>query len=925
MSKIERVFLGKSQPILGEIADRLLGLATRPSAGGPLDLRDYLVILPGRRACRLLLRELSTRCHSSSQSLIPPQIETPGQIASILAEGPLPFVSPAEERLSWLLTLQQATSTEREYLGLDEEIHTSSTGLLKLSQVFARSIRQLKQEGSNPGAAAHLLSQRDTDAALRLRALEDLENRRLDLLRSWGVQPLEFQQTQPKDPHQKVILITIPELAAETRHWLEANCHCEVWIDSDPSYADRYDEWGRPIPIMWQEVLMPESIPLLVADQPRDLSLAVIDQICRNSAIKNVSDVSLGILDEDQIPTLEEGLRRQKLKLHLASGKPYSQGSTGRLLDGIRQAVSSDSFSSYSALVRHPDVFNRLPLNTSTKKKKLGILGEIDHWSTQRQPTLAEDPSAPGTVTYLREQFQPMNREDIQLDQRVDQFLEVLVNLLGADETGLPLLPEGEDEILFDTLEKLRECGLDSSIAISAESFAGLVCALTEDTPIAEKAEPLSIEGLGWLELPLDNTPNLILTGINEGKLSGSLNADPFIPESLRRELNIPGYEERVARDTHLLFNLLDGRKDVVLAISARDSQGNPQLPSRLLLRGDSGVDRLKHFLDPQKRIRLMEPSSPPSEDTVELGPPKWIDTPTPEKISVTGFSRWILDPVLYQLERQLGYSESHDRERQLNPMAFGNMIHWVLEKYGDSEKYRDLKEAEEILEAANQLLEKYRKTKLAKHPRAAVLVQIEQARARLEIWSQEQAKLRFQGWRIMATEIQLNPQTCKLKVDGSELGVSGRIDRVDYHPEKRKWRILDYKTSEQGVSPEKDHGRSAGKQQDWKKLQLPLYRHFASSLLIEGKSLPDDVEVGYFLLPGKTSVNSLQIAKWTEEDYTDAIEVAHEIAAELLSPEEWVLQTLSAPWDRAFAGVVIDAESSLSALDDETGEGSER
>ena len=76
MSKIERVFLGKSQPILGEIADRLLGLATRPSAGGPLDLRDYLVILPGRRACRLLLRELSTRCHSSSQSLIPPQIET---------------------------------------------------------------------------------------------------------------------------------------------------------------------------------------------------------------------------------------------------------------------------------------------------------------------------------------------------------------------------------------------------------------------------------------------------------------------------------------------------------------------------------------------------------------------------------------------------------------------------------------------------------------------------------------------------------------------------------------------------------------------------------------------------------------------------------------------------------------------------------
>ena len=41
------------------------------------------------------------------------------------------------------------------------------------------------------------------------------------------------------------------------------------------------------------------------------------------------------------------------------------------------------------------------------------------------------------------------------------------------------------------------------------------------------------VELLGWLELPLDDSPVLILTGFNEGKIPESINSDAFMPNSL--------------------------------------------------------------------------------------------------------------------------------------------------------------------------------------------------------------------------------------------------------------------------------------------------------------------------------------------------------------------------------------------------------
>src|SRR5690606_11620935 len=56
---------------------------------------------------------------------------------------------------------------------------------------------------------------------------------------------------------------------------------------------------------------------------------------------------------------------------------------------------------------------------------------------------------------------------------------------------------------------------------------------------IAEDIELSAIDLLGWLELPLDDAPHVIVTGANEPALPESLNAHRFLPDSLRRRLGL--------------------------------------------------------------------------------------------------------------------------------------------------------------------------------------------------------------------------------------------------------------------------------------------------------------------------------------------------------------------------------------------------
>src|SRR4029453_11377668 len=103
-------------------------------------------------------------------------------------------------------------------------------------------------------------------------------------------------------------------------------------------------------------------------------------------------------------------------------------------------------------------------------------------------------------------------------------------------------------------------------------------------------AESNVVEILGWLELPLDDAPALIVTTFNEHFVPKSKVADGFLPNSLRRELGLLDNDRRYARDAYATSVLLHSRAELRMVVGHRDIEGNPLAPSRLLFAADEAT-----------------------------------------------------------------------------------------------------------------------------------------------------------------------------------------------------------------------------------------------------------------------------------------------------------------------------------------------
>ncbi|MGE4618872.1 MAG: PD-(D/E)XK nuclease family protein [Planctomycetota bacterium] len=930
---MNRIFLGIENDVLESVAKRLLESAIGnsnlppdlfhpdlfhpdPSSQSPIDLRDRIVVIPGRRAGRRLRQRLIDSARTLGRGLLPPQITTPGQLEETVSIPEQPFTTVLEDRIAWLHALRSCTAEMLQSIGIPTETDRAST-LLPLAKLLSRLCSDLRRDGITLGQAAELTSANDPQAALRLRTVERIEAQRSARIRQLDLSDSGSFTTPPHQPELQIILVGILEIPLEMRRWLEQHDNVEVWIDAKESASKDYDDFGCPIPESWEGRECPAPVDLLVADDPRSLTAMLIQQIDAHCAGQSVDQISIGLVDQELGPWIKDGFRKSNIPLHLAGGTPHSETSCGRLISDLQSSVETLSSHGISALARHPAIHRNLPEEQDRNGTTIDPVPTIDRWLTRRQPVLASDSSAPVAVQQIRNALAPLLTEDGDCQQRIKQLLKCLSDLVGTDDQDQPALPAEGLDGLIKAVESLSRIGDRDDGLLSGLDTIALITDMLEDSLVPDQNENSGIDVLGWLELPFDEAPVLLLTGPTEGRLSPAPEGDPLLPHGVREELGMSGPRQRNARDAHILQTLLDGRRKTVIAMCARNGDGNPLLPSRLLLQGPQGIDRLDHFLDKEKRQRFHLPetgtevSSPDS-----LGPPSGTIVPPPLKVATTAFADWLQDPVLFQMNRVLNLRDCHDRDHQLNPADFGNLIHTVLERYGKDLQLRDLSDEDEIRDALHLLLDQYRKDRIADPARSAVLVQLEQARVRLDAWAKVQAHQRALGWRLVAAEISLDPDRCRIVTSEGEIGVSGRIDRIDFHEQNQCWRLLDYKTGDSGHPPEKDHRKGRKKdEKNWIKLQLPLYRMFADQIEIDGISVSSDVEVGFFLLPAAPQQTRIEIAHWDAEDMESARKQTQQAAAGILTGCEETLSVLKAPWQRAFAGVVVESAARLDGI----------
>lgn len=441
---------------------------------------------------------------------------------------------------------------------------------------------------------------------------------------------------------------------------------------------------------------------------------------------------------------------------------------------------------------------------------------------------------------------------------------------------------------LQDLVDSLRRVPLSVLPRCAATQGIQMLLQQIADESVAPAADETAIDLLGWLELPLDDSELLILTGFNEGFVPESASSDVFLPNSFRKQLGLTDNDRRYARDAYALTVLMHSRKHLRLIAGRQDPRGNPLAPSRLWFAAEpkSLPWRVKQFYAPEQLADQESAAAvvPAQVQTTAPGaaaatrvsgfilPPPAVQSTPPTRLSVTAFREYIACPYRYVIRRELRLSSIDDEVRELTAPAFGSLIHDVLSHFGKSAVREALKS--ELIESF--LLNELRRQSLRRFGRdrsATVSVQLQMIEDRLRSFARWQAGVAAEGWRITHTEVDLEyPEF--LDIQDRPVALIGRVDRIDQHRSTGEWRVLDYKTSESADKPELTHQKKG----EWVDLQLPLYRLLVRSLGIDG-----DLQLGYIHLPGDLSKIGCSIAKWEHADLESAEIKAREVAADIL------------------------------------------
>ncbi|MDD5093904.1 MAG: PD-(D/E)XK nuclease family protein [Dehalococcoidia bacterium] len=877
---LERHFLNWDAPLTQKA--RSFFLPSQPN--GPVDMGKDLIIVPTRQAGRRLREALAHGCAEHNTVLLPPLVETPGDFLRRTKAQPN-IANKTEVSAIWAHLLMNADLKHLCGLFPARIPEQRLSWALHTGRMIQR-LRDALADGGYRIADVH----REFDSVLeepqRWQDLAELETAYFARLSQVGKRdPIELMIEQTSKPElpariERIIIAAVPDptpLLIRALENLAKRISIVILIHAPESLADWFDQWGRPIPEKWRDsrIVIPDpQANIILAGSPPSQSQKALHLMAAEKDRFGPADIAIGVPDPSITPHLWAELEDRGLLPFDPAGKPATEHPLFHLLDSFHTLATEGSYQSFSAFLRHADVLERIGLSPHL------LLEELDRFQNEHLPSGWKDIADRFSTKTCPPQFDNLEKavaftqrliddfERIGLDSAVRSLLQMVYEIRTVD----PAKPEDGEFIevakLIDATLREFESETVSILGLGKrETLALLIQRLGEQRySLMRKGAVIDLEG--WLELPWNDAPFLIVTGMNEEMVPASRLGDIFLPDSLRIQLNLPDDSMRLATDIYILQELIESRKAagrVSLLAGKTSSAGDPLKPSRLLFYCDDTelphrAERL--FGDAEER-RDNHPPTISFRLMVGAG-----SKPAPTKMSVTQFKDYMACPFRFYMKHILGMEALDDQKTELDAMDFGSLVHHALKQMAQNQRMRRCENASELAGFLSTEAEKWAEERFGKSPPLQIEIQLLAAIQRLSAAARVQAELVGEGWEIHKSE-------WRVETSLKGMQVSGRIDRVDRHRQTGRIRILDYKTSEKATKPEAVHLLSASKdardyarvfiaekEKRWGDLQLPLYR-----LMLLG-DFAGPIEFGYFNLPKAITETGLTI--W--EDFNDKL-----------------------------------------------------
>jgi ATP-dependent helicase/nuclease subunit B len=947
-----REFLGWERPALESVAERL---RERYATGGEWNLERVIVVVPGSRAGRQLLEVLVQRADAWQLRLFPPRIDTVGQLPERLYRSRHPFADDLIQQLTWVEALRQV-GAERVGAALARLPADGPAGRtadwprwLELAKVLWRLHRELAAEGLDFQKVAEQIGVLAGDERPRwelLAQVQEAYHGALDRRELWDRQTARLVAIRQAEcaTDDDIFLVAVADMNQTIQRMLrQVAARVTAWVYAPRELAERFDDLGCLVPERWLDVSIPlHRVPLLVAEGPAEQAETVAGVLAQWAPNYTETEIVVAAPDERLVPYLERQLEDCGVAVHRAAGDPLSQSLPYRLLEAVAQFLPRRRVRDFAALVRHPDLLAWLTATCPGFR-----LEQFDRYAAEHlPPVLGEwlgDPEGPRqhlepVVARIERWLAPLERPTAHLATWSDGVSQLLQEVYGEVRVDRRQRAGQRQwlscQAIQSSLQLLADIPADVDPQLSASEALHLILDQLrgQTTPVVREPEDLEI--LGWLELPLDTAPALIVTSFNEGFVPTSVNADQFLPNSLRKRLNLLDNQRRYARDAYALQLLAGTRERLTLVVGRRDAEGDPLIPSRLAFAADEEtiarrVLRLLGHDEVEELDKSETPALPESPRiSAELGSvggrgevaePGWaggagvpngdretgFQIPRPEpsdqpllKLPVTAFRSYLSCPYRFYLQYVLRLEAESDRGTELDAAQFGVLLHRVLDAFAAG-PCRDEMDEEPIRAFLRSSLEELANHELGTRRLAPVNLQLGQLKARLDGFAAWQAARAREGWRIRHQEEPCEAAPSFLKIGRRQVVIRGRIDRIDYHEQRDEWAVLDYKSSDTPKKPRAAHQRSG----EWVDLQLPLYRHLAAEL-----GVPPQAQLGYIVLPKDTSKVGVELADWDDAELADADRQAAEVARAILEQHYWPPSDRPPPFPDQFTGICQDS-----------------
>ncbi|MDG2292038.1 MAG: PD-(D/E)XK nuclease family protein, partial [Phycisphaerales bacterium] len=903
------VFLGTGSHCLHAVVDVLLH--RHPPECGTWDLDGVLLLLPSSRAIRRLSDLLLEAAASRDCMLVPPELTSLGRLPEAVVVPECSWPSAIEGQLAWLQTLQSSSGEALAPLmgrgtESDESIEELARRLAKLSSELG-------------GAGLRFLDVAEHESIIgtfeehRWRAMAALQTSRNALLDSVGCEDRDMAVLRALDASGSIdtseismVAFISADLTFQQRGLLERISESGIpvlsLIHADSAQESAFDAEGCVLPEYWlkQSIHMNDDL-LHIVDGPEEQAAMLLDLLGSVETVTSFDSVSIGVPDTDLLPVMQRVLPEWDIPVHDPAGRAVSSTSIGRLLSAVEQFLAYGHAADVGPLLRHPIVETWLGTFPDT------VSDHVDAWDRFLEEsvplelsTFLPEPHRPIAIAVrpLLQQLQPMRHAV----ESVADHSEMIRGLL---ETWVAPSFEELSEIdlraLDSIIEQLAECSrADSAIAgsMSAASMMRMLLSSLDAAMVRTEPDPSSIDLIGWLDCHLDDAPVLLVTGFNEGVVPSSSNADPFLPNELRRSLRMVDNDRRYARDAFLLQAIAESGRETHLVVGRCNANGDHCQPSRLLLTGE-GDETVRRVLQ-----LATEPSSAPIVPEESTSVDGFIPCPTPmaltpvQRMSVTSFRSYLACPYRYMLRYVLRLSIRDDRPDELSASVFGTLCHDVLEAFGlqEIDAGRGMTDVGIVKQELDSILDGFIAKRFGRSSLPSVHLQLDTLRSRLHSYAHLHVAEALAGWRILAVEKSFGDgekaDHPAVALPGeSRIRLVGKIDRVDVHPE-HGYRAIDYKSSDKAKGVVQAHYATRKKQ--WIDLQLPLYRHLLRSIGIE----VEQSQLCYVNLPADPNATKLDAANWGDINIDGADEVALQIIEDVLAERFEPNPDFRSPWD---------------------------